>query len=76
MVAGKTATPGKTARAGLIRVGTMVFLLALGTGPSDTEAAGMAVEQHFRGKGRRSAGFDLSPKTLELIKTGMTWVGS
>jgi len=54
----------------------MVFLLALGTGPSDTEAAGMAVEQHFRGKGRRSAGFDLSPKTLELIKTGMTWVGS
>lgn len=42
----------------------------LGTGQSDTEAAGKAIEAHFAGKGYWSAGFDLSPKTLQLIQDG------
>ena len=43
----------------------------LGTGQADTEAAGMAIEQYFSGKGYWSAGFDLSPKTLQLIQDGV-----
>jgi simple sugar transport system substrate-binding protein len=42
----------------------------LGTGQSDTEAAGLAIERHFAGRGYWSAGFDLSPTTLRLIKAG------
>ncbi|MCI0499076.1 MAG: substrate-binding domain-containing protein [Planctomycetales bacterium] len=42
----------------------------LGTGQSDTEAAGKAIEAGFSGKGYWSAGFDLSPKTLQLIQDG------
>jgi simple sugar transport system substrate-binding protein len=44
--------------------------IILGTGQSDTEAAGRAIEKNFPGKSHWSAGFDLSPKTLQLIKTG------
>ncbi len=44
--------------------------IILGTGQSDTEAAGMAIEKYFPEKGYWSAGFDLSPKTLELIQKG------
>jgi len=40
------------------------------TGQADTEGAGLAIERHFRGKGYRAAGFDLSPGTLRLIKAG------
>ncbi len=42
----------------------------LGTGQADTEAAGRAIEKCFKGKGYWSAGFDLSPMTLQLIKEG------
>ncbi len=42
----------------------------LGTGQSDTEAAGLAIEKHFKGKGFWSAGFDLSSETLRLIQKG------
>jgi simple sugar transport system substrate-binding protein len=42
----------------------------LATGQSDTEAAGTAIEKYFPNKGYWAAGFDLSPKTLELIKDG------
>jgi len=44
--------------------------IVLGTGQSDTEAAGRAIEKHFSGKGYWSAGFDLSPETLRLIQQG------
>jgi simple sugar transport system substrate-binding protein len=44
--------------------------IILGTGQSDTEAAGRAIEKHFTGKGYWSAGFDLSTKSLQLIKQG------
>jgi simple sugar transport system substrate-binding protein len=44
--------------------------IVLGTGQSDTEAAGRAIEKHFADKGYWSAGFDLSPETLRLIQEG------
>ena len=44
--------------------------IILGTGQSDTEAAGRAIEKYFPNKGYWSAGFDLSPKTLSLIRQG------
>ena len=42
--------------------------IVLCTGQADTEAAGRAIEKAFAGKGYWSAGFDLSPTTLRLIK--------
>jgi len=42
----------------------------LGTGQSDTEAAGLAIEKHFAGTGIWAAGFDLSPTTLRLVRAG------
>jgi len=44
--------------------------IVLCTGQADTEAAGRAIETHYRGKGFWAAGFDLSPTTLRLIKAG------
>ena len=44
--------------------------IVLGTGQSDTEAAGRAIEKSFAGRGYWSAGFDLSPETLRLIREG------
>ncbi len=44
--------------------------IIIGTGQSDTEAAGRAIERDFPNKGYWSAGFDLSPDTLRLIKAG------
>ena len=44
--------------------------IVLGTGQSDTEAAGRAIEKHFPNKGYWSAGFDLSAETLRLIQQG------
>lgn len=44
--------------------------IVLGTGQSDTEAAGIAIEKYFDGKGYWSAGFDLSSRTLQLIQGG------
>jgi simple sugar transport system substrate-binding protein len=40
----------------------------LGTGLTDTEAAGRAIERGFPGRGYGSAGFDLTPEILRLIK--------
>ena len=45
--------------------------IILGTGQADTEAAGRAIEKHFKRKGYWSAGFDLSSKTLQLIQDGL-----
>ena len=44
--------------------------IILDTGQSDTEAAGRAIEKYFPNKGYWSAGFDLSQKTLSLIRQG------
>ena len=44
--------------------------IVLGTGQSDTEAAGRAIEKYFGGQDYWSAGFDLSEKTLQLITDG------
>lgn len=44
--------------------------IVLGTGQSDTEAAGRAIEKYFPNKGYWSAGFDLSSETLRLIQKG------
>lgn len=44
--------------------------IVLGTGQSDTEAAGRAIEKYFPDKGCWSAGFDLSAETLRLIQQG------
>lgn len=44
--------------------------IILDTGQSDTEAAGLAIEKYFAGMDYWSAGFDLSPKTLQLIRDG------
>jgi simple sugar transport system substrate-binding protein len=43
----------------------------LGTGQTDTEAAGRAIERDFAARGHASAGFDLSPEILRLIKAGV-----
>jgi simple sugar transport system substrate-binding protein len=40
----------------------------LGTGLTDTEAAGRAIERDFHGRGYGSAGFDLTAEILRLIK--------
>jgi simple sugar transport system substrate-binding protein len=44
--------------------------IILSTGQADTEAAGRAIEKYYPNKGYWAAGFDLSPKTLQLIKDG------
>ncbi len=44
--------------------------IVLGTGQSDTEAAGLAIERNFPRQGYWAAGFDLSPETLRLIQEG------
>ncbi len=43
----------------------------LGTGQTDTEAAGIALEREFPKQGYAAAGFDLSPQILRLIKAGV-----
>lgn len=40
------------------------------TGQADTEGAGLAIEQDFKGKGIVAAGFDLGPEILRLLKAG------
>ncbi|MCC6124595.1 MAG: substrate-binding domain-containing protein [Pirellulales bacterium] len=43
----------------------------LGTGQTDTEAAGKVIERDYAGKGYQSAGFDLSGEILRLIEAGV-----
>jgi simple sugar transport system substrate-binding protein len=44
--------------------------VVLSTGQADTEGAGLAIEKHFAGQGYATAGFDLSPEILRLVKAG------
>jgi simple sugar transport system substrate-binding protein len=45
--------------------------IVLGTGEADTQAAGLAIERHFRGKGYIAAGFDTGGEILRLVKDGV-----
>ena len=42
----------------------------LGTGQSDTEKIGFAIERNFKGQNYDVAGFDLSAETLRMVKEG------
>jgi simple sugar transport system substrate-binding protein len=69
IVTGNVSTKGAEAVAAALRK-DLAIRAVLGTGQSDTEAAGLAIEKHFAGRGIWSAGFDMSPTTLRLIRTG------
>jgi simple sugar transport system substrate-binding protein len=69
IVTGNDAKSGAEAVAKALRENPNIRII-LSSGQSDTEAAGRAIEAHFPKQGYWSAGFDLSPKTLELIQNG------
>jgi simple sugar transport system substrate-binding protein len=68
-ITGNDAVAGAEVVAGLLREHADIRVV-LGTGQSDTEAAGRAIETRFPSGGYWSAGFDLSPETLRLIEAG------
>lgn len=68
-ITGNDPVKGAEIVAGALRRNPKIHVV-LGTGQADTEAAGRAIEKHFAGRGYWSAGFDLSPETLRLIKKG------
>ena len=43
----------------------------IGTGQTDTEAAGAVIASEFPKQGYMAAGFDMSPETLRLVKAGV-----
>jgi simple sugar transport system substrate-binding protein len=69
IVTGNDAKKGAEIVAKALRENPDIRII-LNSGQSDTEAAGRAIEAHFRNQVYWSAGFDLSPKTLELIQGG------
>lgn len=69
LVTGNDAVKGADAVAAILREHPEIRAV-FGSGQSDSEAAGRAIEQYFAGQGYWAAGFDLSPKTLELIQAG------
>lgn len=69
IVSGNDAEQGAEVIAQALR-GHPDIRIVLGTGQSDTEAAGRAIEKYFPDRGYWSAGFDLSPTTLRLIQAG------
>jgi simple sugar transport system substrate-binding protein len=68
-ITGNDAAEGANVIAGLLRKHPEIRVV-LGTGQSDTEAAGRAIEKGFDSGEYWSAGFDLSPQTLRLIEAG------
>jgi simple sugar transport system substrate-binding protein len=69
VVTGNDTVKGAEVIADALR-GNPDIRIVLGTGQSDTEAAGRAIEKYFPNKGYWSAGFDLSAETLRLIQQG------
>jgi simple sugar transport system substrate-binding protein len=69
IIPGNDSTKGAEAIAAALKENSGIRII-LATGQSDTEAAGTAIEKYFPDKGYWAAGFDLSPKTLDLIKAG------
>jgi len=67
VITGNDATKGAEVVAEALRNHPEICVV-LGSGQSDTEAAGRAIAAHFADQGYWAAGFDLSPKTLELIE--------
>jgi simple sugar transport system substrate-binding protein len=66
---------GNDAKAGAEKVSKFLrdnpdVRIVIGSGQSDTEADGRAIEADFPKGGYWVAGFDLSPKTLDLIQQG------
>ncbi|HPC95723.1 MAG TPA: substrate-binding domain-containing protein [Sedimentisphaerales bacterium] len=70
LVTGNDSTRGAERIAQALREHSDIRIV-LGTGQSDTEAAGLALEKHFAGQDYWSAGFDLSDTTLRLVKAGV-----
>lgn len=68
-VTGNDSAKGADVIAGVLRENPDIRVI-LGTGQSDTEAAGRAIERYFPNQGYWSAGFDLSAETLRLIQKG------
>ncbi len=69
VIPGNDSTKGTEVIAAALKENSDIRII-LATGQSDTEAAGTAIEKYFPNRGFWAAGFDLSPKTLELIKAG------
>ena len=69
LITGNDSTQGAEKIAAALREHPDIRII-LGTGQSDTEAAGLAIEKYFPSKGYWSAGFDLSETTLRLIQDG------
>jgi simple sugar transport system substrate-binding protein len=70
-----TVVTGNDAQAGVDAIAKALhdhpdIRIIFGSGQSDTEAAGRAIEAHFANQGYWAAGFDLSPKTLQLVQDG------
>jgi simple sugar transport system substrate-binding protein len=69
IIPGNDSTKGTEVIAAALKENPDIRII-LATGQSDTEAAGTAIEKYFSESRYWAAGFDLSPKTLELIKDG------
>ncbi|WP_172992040.1 substrate-binding domain-containing protein [Lacipirellula parvula] len=69
VVTGNDAVAGARVVAKALRKHPEIRII-LGSGQSDTEAAGRAIEASFPQQGYWAAGFDMSPKTLQLIEAG------
>ncbi|OHB80000.1 MAG: hypothetical protein A2Z25_04605, partial [Planctomycetes bacterium RBG_16_55_9] len=69
LVTGNDSVKGAEVVAGALKEHPDIRIV-LGTGQSDTEAAGRAIEKYFPNQDYWSAGFDLSPETLRLIQQG------
>jgi simple sugar transport system substrate-binding protein len=69
LITGNTSSAGAEKIAQALREHPGIRVV-LGTGQSDTEAAGLALQRHFAGGGYWAAGFDLSVTTLQLIQQG------
>lgn len=69
LITGNDASQGAEKIADVLRKNPDIRII-LGTGQSDTEAAGLAIERYFPDRGYWSAGFDLSKETLRLIQKG------
>ncbi len=72
IISGNDAAEGADLIAEALKANPEIHIV-LGTGQADTEAAGRALEKIERPSAYWSAGFDLSPKTLELIQNGRVY---
>lgn len=69
VITGNDSTKGAQVVAEALRKYSEIRVV-LGSGQSDTEAAGRAIAAEFADQGYWAAGFDLSPMTLDLIEQG------